>query len=306
MVAIVSLTVALSLASPAIDGATAERGYILRAEASAADAACSLFTQSEKRVLAAGLRQAHADLIAAGASGRAIASARGRINADATLRDCASARVASIADKVKQAHQLYMSQRRWELPGRALSWRADRGGGAPGAWPIRQDLSAHAVFGWASLESGGALVLAARSPNRPTTALITLRDASAAEPVDATAGGLLAPPNGEPLAAFGPPPWAQKRVFASQRLSPGQASLLAPTLDGDDAPGAIAFSFPASALEALVELDPREGVRIDLINGDGAPVQTWWMEVGGLRAAVDFIAAYDAQMAAPLPASTSR
>ncbi|MEO1037905.1 MAG: hypothetical protein AAFX09_00030 [Pseudomonadota bacterium] len=296
MLVFAPLAAALTFATPAIDGPAAERSYLLRAEASAADRACDLFTLSEKRVLAAGLRQSSADLLAAGASLRAIEAADRRIDSDPSLQNCDGEQVQAIATRVRQAHQIYMSQIVWELPGRVRSWIANRGHSLEGMWPIRQDLDAATAIGWAKREDGGALLLATRVDGRPASAVIIMRDRTRAEPSDATAGGLLPPPGGEPLAAFGPPPWAEKRIFASERLDRREARIFAPAGERQ----ALAFSFPASALETLVDLDPREGVRIELLNGEGGAVESWWMEVGALRAAVDFIAAFDAQMAAPI------
>ena len=127
------------------------------------------------------------------------------------------------------------------------------------------------------------LTLAFRSPTPPAFAILFLRDRERQEePLDFTAGGLLPAPAADPISRWGGTADAQMRFFASERLNPQRASELAPA-SGDPAYG---FAFSREAIDALLTLTPRDGVRIDLMQSDGQPPQSLWFEVGMFKSAL--------------------
>ena len=291
---IASLTaIAAATAAPSPEALAAERAFMLRARAIAADEACDLFGPAERRAREAGLEVSRAELRAAGAPAHRIDAGFARAAADPALSDCASDEVASLADAVRGAHRAYMQERRRTFSGPHRHWAANRGALEPGDWAVVQSLGGEARLGWALDETGdGALLLATAVAARPASAVLVLRDPARAAPTDATAGGLVSAASDDPLAAYGPPAWARRTVFASRRIDDEFAGTL---LSVDEPPARrVGFAFPAHAFDAMAKLDPRESARVELRGADGSVMQAWWIEIGALRAAVDFIAAEDA------------
>ena len=289
-----SLTaIAAATATPLPEALAAERAFMMRARALAADEACDLLSPAERRALQAGLEISRVELRAAGAPSHRIDAALARAGADPALTDCRSPVVQGLADAVHGAHRAYMQQRRMRFEGRHRGWDANRGALEPGDWAVVQGIGETARLGWALGETGdGALLLAASVETRPAAAVLTLRDPARAAPTDATAGGLVATASDDPLAAYAPPPWARRTIFASRRIGPDlTARLLAAPAPGSLLSG---FEFPPGAFDAMARLDPRESARVELHGSDGSVIEAWWVEIGALRAAIDFIAAEDA------------
>ncbi len=289
-----SLTaIAAATAAPSPEALAAERAFMMRARAMAADQACDLFSAAERRALEAGLEVSRAELRAAGAPGHRIEAAFARVGADAALSDCGSQTVAELADAVRGAHRAYMQQRRMRFEGRHRGWDANRGALEPGDWAVVQTLGEDVRLGWALDERGdGALMLAASVERRPASAVLVLRDPARAAPTDATAGGLVSAGSNDPLSAYAPPAWARRTIFASRRIAPAFAGTLLQTPQAESPQAG--FVFPANAFDAMARLDPRESARVELRGADGAVTTAWWIEIGALRAAVDFIVAEDA------------
>lgn len=297
MPAALLLTAALGNSASASE---AETNFYVRAEALAADEACGFLTPPERDILQAGLAQARRDLAAAGIAPARIEAALSVIRTDRRLAACASEPVEALAGQARAAAIEVMRQPAQGFAGPRRTWRVDRTRYDFVRWAALQEFGG-ARFGRAVLspdstprnriderELGTALVLAGETA--AVSAVLVLRDTGqAAQRYDRTLGGLLALPDGEPLARYSAPPHAERRVVASGRLSAERAQRLFSdgAESGDPASG---FVFPDTALEALAELDPGESAAIELYDSRGLRIDRLWIEAGHLRAALTFAA----------------
>lgn len=276
-----ALLAALSLAS-----AADADPFAMRVGAAALDDACGALSAGERAALEAGLAQARREHLRRGVGGSDLHGWEARVRGEAAAIPCRSERAEAIFAAIRSAYRAWLAQPGADYPGPRRSWAVNRHAGEDRPWIVRQD-SADARFGLALAGDQATALLAGRSQTAPASAALVVRDAARApRPVDATAGGLLPPPGGEPLAAWGPPSGREIRWWASGS-HPGSAASYAPEGEGR----AYAFAFPAAALEALAELDPREAARIELHARDGTRIGSVWMEAGLLRAALDFASA---------------
>lgn len=277
-----------------------ETNFYLRAQALAADEACEFLSDPERDILQAGLAQARRDLASAGADSARVESALSRIRTDRRLAACDSEPVQELAGHARAAAIEVMRQPAQGFQGPRRSWRVDRTRYDFVRWPVLQQMEG-ARFGRAVLrpdpnlrdriddrEQGAALVLAGESA--AVSAILVLRDIELApRAYDRTLGGLLSLPDGAPLARYSAPPHAERRIFASQKLSPEHAQRL--FSDANKPEGAASgFVFPDSALEALARLAPGEAAAVELYNARGERIDRLWIEAGHLRAALTFAA----------------
>ncbi|PWE17012.1 hypothetical protein DDZ18_09920 [Marinicauda salina] len=252
------------------------------ARALAADEACALFSPARRSALEAGLRQIRDDLEGAGMDPGRIDAAIARARADRALLDCESELVHRLAEGVEARLGAYDHLYALEFRGRRRSWNAARLAAHGDGWPVRQEFGA-LRFGWRSEDGQPAVVLEGSGDAAPAAAVLVMRDPGrAAAPVDATAGGLIETV-GDPLSHWGPPGDAETRIWSAGRVKPAAGA------DGETADFALAF--PPDTLARIARLAPREGVRIELKDGNGRTYRTAWLEVGALRAALDFVIA---------------
>ena len=288
----------LSASTAALSQAqSADVAFVDRAAALALDETCDLFTDQERQSLEAGLRQASATLMRSGVTQAQLDEELVRARRAAIRADCNHPDVQDAAEHIRMAYTGYMQMRRWTYQGTHQGWTADRNRLLFNGWTLYQDdRGKDARSGWAQTPDAEGVLLTGRSETPITGAVLVLRDTTRArQPHDATAGGLLRPPNGEPLAAFGPPSQAEQRIWATSRMQPPLGEF--PVSDnGEPASEAVlastySFQFPDDTLDTLAQLDPKEGIKIELTNRNGQRVKTLWFEVGELGAAIDFIEA---------------
>ncbi len=293
---------ALLLAAAIGDAAPseAEANFRIRAQALAADEACDLFAEPERRFLEAGLAQARRDLTAAGLESTRIEAALSRIRADRRMAACDSEPVRAIAETARAAAVEMLRQPTFPFQGTHRTWRVDRTRYDFVRWPVLQEMDG-ARFGRAvsvpdpnprdrvdARETAPAFVIAGES--EATSAVLVLRDgAKAPEPYDRTLAGLLPPPDGAAIARFSAPPHGERRVFASARLSPERARRLLSEGERAEAP-ASGFVFPEETLGLLAALAPNEAAAIELFDARGQRLARYWIEIGHLQAALDFAA----------------
>lgn len=262
----------------------------------AGDEACDLFTRAERALLDGAVARARDDLVRTGADPARLDAARARQDG-AGAPDCDDAALSDLAEDHHARVADLAAYTELSFPGVHREWRVDRRpvrtarAGEP-RWRVSQrDHTGQAWFGVFEQDQEQGLAVAFNRQARPARAALAFRDpATAAHPVDFTAGGLLAAPDGDPAAGWGAPAGARTRATASGRLDADQAAHLAPA-GGAPARG---FMFPDAALRALADLTPRESAAVELYDRTGRVVERYWFEVGALRAAL-------AMQAIPLP-----
>jgi hypothetical protein len=285
------LVLALALfAAPALARADALGAYYERSVMTAANQRCGLFTPELASALAAAQAQARGAALRSGASGGALAQlderARGRAGAVA----CASPDIVKAAGRVRGAFDGYSRLRRMNFPGDTSDWTANRGVSRLGAvWKLSQAArfgGASLLFGLAGQGDARLLLAVVNFPDnaQPYAARLVMRDpALAQEPylnaIQVHGKGPL------PLDARTPPRSATRGILAEAR---GAAD---PALWPSGARSGCAFRFPAAAVAALAELDPREAVAIEFLfaNGPRDEVRTAYLEVGDFAAGRAFL-----------------
>jgi hypothetical protein len=283
----------LAMAAPQARAAGAADLYYERALMVQADARCRLFTPQIASALGAAAAQARGAALRGGTSEPALDRVGAGAAARAAATPCASADLRTAADRVRAAFKSWGALQSMAFPGEVAGWRADRT--LPlhtTVWRLAQSASAAGdplTFGLAGRwDEPLALVAAAdvTGDEQPYAARLVIRDAARApEPylnrAQATPSGRL------PLSARTPPRWASL-VFPAEARGPAAASL---------APGgsktAIAFRFPAAAIAALADLDPREAVTVELLYAQrgGDTARQAFIEVGDFAAGRAFLAA---------------
>lgn len=276
-----ALLLAIALSAQPADPAGAP--FAMRVQAAALDSRCGLLTPAERAALDAGLNQSRRERLESGVDAADLDGWEASLRERADALDCRSEQAHAVAADIGDAYRAWLNAPTAEYRGDHRSWRADRRTGGPSRWRVRQDAQG-AAFGLEDAR-GGRVALAGRGEKTPASAVLVLRDgAKAARPMDSTAGGLVEPFGGDPVAAWGPPPNAQTRWWANARLDPADAASLAP----DGLAPAYGFEFPRQALDALARLEPRESARIDLLAADGRRIGRVWIEAGALGPALAF------------------
>jgi hypothetical protein len=254
--------------------------FFERTVMTAADTRCGLFTPEVSSALAAGAAQARGAALRAGADARSLQvierNARGR----AAQIDCASPLIASQAARIQAAFAGYQRITRMVYPGDLTEWRADRGVGRTARWRVSQSAdfgSNRMIFGLAGRDGVSALVAVAGFSDKaaPYSARLVMRDTGR------TMGPYLLGGR-QPLARKLPPASATRSYIAEARGG-AEAELLPKGYAGG-----WAFRFPAHAVQALAELDPREAVAVEFMM-PGGRVRTAYVEVGDFAAAHAFL-----------------
>lgn len=262
--------------------------YELRLQARSADEACAVFTEVERDLLNAAIKRSRDDAVLQGASPAQLNQFEVR-QSDAFETSCRAAfDLPGVEHHRNEVLRLTgFDQARFE--GRLQGWTAQRGGVSDdyAQWSIVQSLGqGDARFGVFQQGDETGLALSLRTSLRPAYAIAFLRDASQEPyPVDMTAGGLLTPPDNDPVSAWSAPSDRLIRVFATEALSAQRAGELAPA---SGAP-AVGFQFPDTLVAELASLAPREGARIDLYDATGVVIDRYWVEIGALDAAMGFM-----------------
>lgn len=271
-----------------------ERLLYERTRAMAVHETCSLFTDEQTEALARAIERIELELLRAGTSKSSIDDYTSRIRTDRSLAECDSEEVRTISARYQAAYSNYLQSPSHQFDGRFQSWTADRTTFDFVRWNLFQNIDG-ARFGQArlSLEEDAPfhVAFAWRGPVQPAMATLVMRDMDEeSEPWDNTLGGFLPLPAGKPIARFGPPDHAQTRILASSRTRHAQTDGLLPGLMGDPDQPVRVIAFPDTLIDKLAVFDPKESVRLDLHAPGGELIGQYWIEIGPLRDAVDFLA----------------
>jgi hypothetical protein len=278
---------ALSLVAPAFAAAPVDLFY-QRAVMVAADGDCHLFQADVSAALTASLTQARGAALRAGADRASLDQVAAQASTAASGAGCGSPDIAAAAARVRDAFAGYARLDHMDFPGELESWTALRPAGDGDGWRVVQ----RDRFGWDAMRFG----LADAGPDRKLTAVAAFADGAlpygarlVIRDATETSGPFLdvrlADVGGRIPIAGRLPPRAETRVFAAEEMNPAGADL------DPDGHGAWAFRFPAEAIEALSQLDPRESVAVEfLFSSDGEDVRTAYVEVGDFAAARAFAA----------------
>ena len=256
-------------------GWSLDKVYAERTAMRVADQRCKLFAPSVASALLMGEVQARNAVLRSGRDPAEL----GQIVEIAVQRgstiSCRDPALITEAGHVRTAFSSYARLQRLDFPGGAASWKADRTVLSTRVEGGRWALTTAAVRASASLRfgvvvNGGRLTLFAQpgaEPGlmQPASARLVVRDLQKA-PRPYLAGSLT------------PPPRAASQVYfaADRRTAPD---------------GGLGFQFPVAAVEALVQLDPREAVLLELVypTSHGDRVVSGVFEVGDFAPAYGFL-----------------
>lgn len=273
---------AAMLAAPAVALAQPTDLFYERTLMTAVGDRCGLFTPEVSAALAAAAAQSRGAALRTGMDRRALAVMDREARARAGRLTCRSPEVTDAANRVRDAFSGFQRVSRLTYPGDAAEWRADRGLGRTARWRLAQDSALgrnRMTFGLVGREGADALLAVADFDDRapPYAARLVLRD------VSRTIGPYLDPRGTKnQLSRKLPPPGATIGFLAEAR-APAGAELLP-----KGARGGWAFRFPATAAQALAELDPREAVAVEFLF-PGERVRTAYVEVGDFAAGRAFL-----------------
>lgn len=277
---LLALSFAAAMPAAFADPAAVRRTWLERVAISAADQACSLFSDGERLALLSGLYQAEGELLRANESPAEMSRLAAEVSARARSLGCVHPDVVSVAATVRNGYRAFAKTNYIEYPATHAVWGASRS--PHDRWAVSQtDKTSLIVFGLRRAPNDpSALRLAIAMPAKgvvPSSVQLIMRDpAKMPEP---WFGAFLRP--GDKLT---PPPrsisqieWAGK--VASAKDPVGETIWV--------------FSFNASALSLIEQLDPREAIQIDLIppsRVEDQGVKRIVLEVGDIRAARAFAA----------------
>ncbi len=274
LVAVLALLVQTAPAAAA-PGWSLDKVFAERTAMRVADQRCKLFPPSVASALLMGEVQARNAVLRAGRD----ATQLGGIIEVAVQRgstiSCQDPALVTEAGHIRTAFSSYARLQRLDFPGQAASWKADRTVLSTrvegGRWALTTAaVPANAGLRFGVVVNGGRLSLfgqPAAEPGlmQPASARLVLRDPQKA-PHPYLAGHLT------------PPPRASSRIyFAQERRSAPE--------------GGQGFQFPDQAVEALVQLDPREAVLLELVypTPQGDRVVSAIYEVGDFAPAYGFL-----------------
>jgi len=268
-------------ALPGVAGAQPADLFFERMVMSAVDDRCGLFTPGVSAALAAGAEQARGAALRAGSEARSLKALERDAKSRAMYIDCRSAPVASAAARVQTAFAGYQRIQRMTYRGDLTEWRADRGVGRTARWRLSQSAdfgSNRMIFGLAGREGASALVAVASFADKgtPYSARLVMRDAGR------TMGPYLDARTRQPLSGKIPPASATRSYIAEARSGAEDELLPKGHASG------WAFRFPANAVQAMAELDPREAVRVEFLM-PGERVRVAYVEVGDFAAGRAFL-----------------
>lgn len=271
---ILTALAALLAGGPAVaSGGGMGARYVERELVLELDRRCRLFDASVRASLDVAARQARNAALREGTPARDLDRAAHDARVRAQSHACQDPETALIAGRVEQAFSGWRRMARMSFPGTRQGWSADRYGLVPARalFALHQDTrfnSASARFGQRAGQVGAHVRFAGRS--RPVSARIVMRDPR------------VSPQPWLAMASLSPlPPAAQRRVIWSVGQNPLGVS-------AQEAAQAQFWAFPATALDTLESLDPREGFTLEFVFRDDS-VLSFPLEVGDLSAARAFL-----------------
>lgn len=273
--------VAVMAAAPATAKAQPADLFFERMVMSAVDDRCNLFTPGVSAALAAGAAQARGAALRAGSDAKSLKALERDAKSRAMYVDCKSQPVVTAAARVQNAFAGYQRIQRMVYRGDLTEWRADRGVGRTARWRLSQSAdfgSNKMIFGLAGREGANALVAVAGFADKatPYSARLVMRDTGR------TMGPYLDARTRQPLSRKIPPASATRAYLAEARTGADDELLPKGHASG------WAFRFPAQAVQALAELDPREAVRVEFLM-PGERVRVAYVEVGDFAAGHAFL-----------------
>lgn len=269
----------LATTAPALaqDAQTAFDG---RSLARALDDRCGLYDAPERAALDAAWLQARGTLIRGGIDPHDLTARAAGFARRAQPMPCDSADAQSIALDVAAAFSNWQRVREMDFPGSERVWFAARPYPDYPAWSLSQypvPGDPARLFGLYHEDGERVLALGLPSASDLSTARIVMRDiARETELTDPSLGGLLRVSGRPDWVRHAPPAHAEAMIWASGRVVTGEQ---------------MRFVFPERAIAALGELDPREAVRIEVLDARGRIVETLFIEVGDFAAGAAFLAA---------------
>lgn len=280
-------TLALLSAQPAPDTEPPLGVYEQRIQARLIDERCEVFTDTERALLEAAIKRARDDAVLEGFSPVDLNVYEAR-QADRFSARCLTAEedFGILTHRAQIDSLNRFDQARFD--GRNQAWTSWRGEADDqiASWRVVQTIGqGNANFGIFQHGEDIGLAISGRGL-APAYAMAFIRDVEREPtPVDLTAGGLLDSPGGDPVSRWGAPSDRQRRIFAARSLTPERATQLAPAAGTD----AFGFVFPDSLVNQLSELEPREGVQIDVFDATSTPIARYWVEIGAFDAALAFL-----------------
>ncbi len=263
---------ALALASPAAAEAQSPQAVLVeRLGLIKLDDRCRLLAAGPRAALEAGAAQARGALLRAGWTDGRLSELDAAVDGAARSRACTDPRTPAAAAEAREAYAQWAHTPVMEFEGWRRSWTARRATG-PNRWRLSQAIDSNASFGVRELSGGQALSLVLNQTNASGARLI-LRDPRRSRPgaLDLTARVAYG------LEAGAPPPGAATRSFPSTRSTERRPGGAAQTV----------FAFTDEAFQAMLALDPRESVVIELLGA--RTTQRLLVEVGDLAAARAFL-----------------
>jgi hypothetical protein len=272
---------AVVLAAPGVARSQPADLFFERMVMSAVDDRCRLFTPGISAALAAGAAQARGAALRAGSDKRTLNAIARDAQRRAGQFDCKSPPVTAAAARVEDAFAGYQRVTRIIYRGDVSAWQADRGLGRTARWRLAQSAdfgSNRMIFGLAGREGASALVAVANFADKraPYGARLVMRDGAR------TQGPYLDNRRNQPLSRKLPPRTVTRAYMAEARA--GAEDELLPK----GAASGWAFRFPASAAQALADLDPREAIAVEFLF-PGDRVRTAYVEVGDFAAGRAFL-----------------
>ncbi|HRP10640.1 MAG TPA: hypothetical protein PLK37_06375 [Terricaulis sp.] len=236
------------------------------------DDRCRLLEPGPRAALEAGAAQARGALLRAGWTHARLGELEAAVDGAARSRACADPRTQSAVADAREAYDQWARTSVMEFPGWSRAWVARRTTG-PNGWRLSQTIDSNASFGVRDINGAQALSLVLNQTSA-TGARLILRDPRRghAQALDLTRRVAYG------LEAGAPATGSRTRTFPS-------------TLRTERRPGArttqTVFTFPNAAFEAMLALDPRETVVIEVLGA--RTTQRLLVEVGDIAPARAFL-----------------
>lgn len=273
------LLLLLGVAPAAIaDPAAVRRTWLERVAINAADETCHLFSEGERMALRSGLYQAEGELLRANQSASEMRRLAAEVSEHARSLGCAHPDVVNVAANIRNSYRQFAKTSFLEYPAATSTWGASRS--EHDRWAVNQtDKASGLIFGLR------------RVPGQPDK--VRLAVAMPARGVTPASAQLIFR-NPEKL----PEPWLGSLTGKSAKLAATPRSVsriewAGKVMSAQDEVGdpIWIFTFDASAIEGLEQLDPREAIQIDLLPAARAQSQSprqVTFELGDFRAARAF------------------
>lgn len=278
--------IALSLLAVAVapravaddDIAALRRTWLERVAISAADKVCQLFSDGERLALDSGIYQAEGELLRSGQNKAEMNRLAAQVTDHAQSLGCTHPEIVSVAATVRNSYRQFAKTSFLEYPAPRSTWGASRS--EHDRWAASQtDTASGIILGLRRVpgqpdQSRLAIAMPARGVT-PAAAQLVFRDQDKmAEPWFGTLSG-----KSDKLA---PAPRSTSRIDWANKAMSGKDEVGDPIW---------IFTFDASVIPALEQLDPREAVQVSLLPAPRAKSQDMKhivFEIGDFRAARAF------------------